>query len=97
MALHTFQVLRRPLVTEKSILLQDVQNKYGFEVDPRANKNQVKRAVEVSFNVKVITVNMATVKGKKKRFGPKLVRRPSWKKAVVSLRAGDKIQIFEGG
>ncbi|MBI2855793.1 MAG: 50S ribosomal protein L23 [Chloroflexi bacterium] len=96
MALHTFQVLRRPLITEKSTILQDEQNKYGFEVDPRANKEQVRQAVEAAFNVHVVTVNMATVKGKMKRFGPKLVRRPSWKKAVVSLKAGDKIQIFEG-
>ena len=96
MALHIFEVLRRPLITEKSTTLQDKLNKYGFEVDRRANKEQVKRAVETSFNVHVITVNMATVKGKRKRFGPKLVRRPSWKKAVVSLRSGDKIQLFEG-
>ncbi len=94
--MHTFEVLRRPLITEKSTILQDAQNKYAFEVDTRANKVQVKSAVEEAFNVKVTDVNMATIKGKRKRFGPKLVKRPSWKKAVVSLRPGDRIQIFEG-
>ncbi len=94
--MHTFEVLRRPLITEKSTILQDAQNKYAFEVDTRANKVQVKSAVEEAFSVKVTDVNIATIKGKRKRFGPKLVKRPSWKKAVVSLRPGDRIQIFEG-
>ena len=94
--MHIFEVLRRPLITEKSTILQDGQNKYAFEVDTRANKAQVRAAVEKSFNVQVAAVNIATVKGKSKRFGRKEVRRPSWKKAVVSLKAGDKIQIFEG-
>jgi len=96
MALHVFEVLRRPLITEKSTILQDGHNKYAFEVDSRANKVQVKTAIEVSFSVKVIDVNVLIVKGKRKRFGRKLVQQPSWKKAVVSLQAGDKIQIFEG-
>lgn len=96
MALHVFEVLRRPLVTEKSTLLLDGQNKYAFEVDSRANKAQVKTAVEKSFSVKVSEVNILNIKGKRKRFGRKLSQRPSWKKAVVSLKAGDKIQLFEG-
>ena len=96
MPLHTFDVLRRPLVTEKSTILQARRNMYAFEVDLRANKAQVKEAVERSFNVKVIAVNVARVKGKRKRFGGRLVTGPSWKKAVVSLKQGDKIQIFEG-
>lgn len=96
MALHVYEVLRRPLITEKSTILQDGHNKYAFEVDRRANKPQVKAAVEESFSVKVTEVNMLTVKGKRKRFGRKLVQGPSWKKAVVSLQAGDKIQLFEG-
>ena len=94
--MHVFEVLRRPLITEKSTIMQDGQNKYAFEVDSRANKVQVKTAVEESFSVKVTEVNMLTVKGKRKRFGRRLVQKPSWKKAVVSLRAGDKIQLFEG-
>ena len=96
MTLHVFQVLRRPLITEKNTILQDAQNKYAFEVDRRANKAQVKAAVERSFSVSVSDVNVIMVKGKRKRFGRRFTRRPSWKKAVVSLKAGDKIQIFEG-
>ena len=94
--MHVFEVLLRPLITEKSTILQEGQNKYAFEVDSRANKVQVKTAVEVSFSVKVTEVNMLTVKGKRKRFGRKLVQQPSWRKAIVSLRPGDKIQLFEG-
>jgi large subunit ribosomal protein L23 len=96
MAMNVFEILLRPLITEKSTILQDGQNKYAFQVDSRANKVQVKTAVEVSFSVKVTNVNMMTVKGKRKRFGRRQVQRPSWKKAVVSLKAGDKIQLFEG-
>ncbi len=96
MTLHVFQVLRRPLITEKSTILQEGQNKYAFEVDPRANKAQVKAAVERSFSVSVLDVNVVMVKGKRKRFGRRMTSRPSWKKALVSLKAGDKIQIFEG-
>jgi large subunit ribosomal protein L23 len=96
MALHNFEILLRPLITEKSTIKQDTQNKYGFEVVRRANKIQVKRAVEAAFGVIVTSVNIATVKGKRKKFGPRLVNRPSWKKAVVSLRPGHIIQIFEG-
>jgi large subunit ribosomal protein L23 len=96
MALHVFEVLRRPLITEKSTILQDSNNKYAFEVDSRANKVQVKTSVEESFSVKVTGVNILMVKGKRKRFGRRLVQQPSWKKAVVSLRSGDKIQLFEG-
>jgi len=94
--MHVFEVLLRPLITEKSTILQEGQNKYAFEVDSRANKVQVKTAVEVSFSVKVTEVNVIIIKGKRKRFGRRLVQKPSWKKAVVSLRAGDKIQLFEG-
>lgn len=94
--MHVFEVLLRPLITEKSTILQEGQNKYAFEVDSRANKVQVKTAVEESFSVKVTEVNVIIIKGKRKRFGRRLVQKPSWKKAVVSLRAGDKIQLFEG-
>ena len=96
MALHVFEVLRRPLVTEKSTLLLDGQNKYAFEVDSRANKAQVKTAVEKSFSVKVSEVNILNIKGKRKRFGKRISQRPSWKKAVVSLKSGHNIQLFEG-
>jgi len=90
-----FDVIRRPLVTEKNTVLQ-AQGKYAFEVASAANKVMVKDAVEKAFKVTVITVNMMTVRGKEKRVGRRLVAGSPWKKAVVTLKAGDKITIFEG-
>ncbi|MQF98406.1 MAG: 50S ribosomal protein L23 [SAR202 cluster bacterium] len=96
MALHIFEILKRPLITEKTTVMQDGLGKYGFEVDIRANKVQVKSAIETSFGVTVTDVNIQKVKGKNKRYGTRFTRRPSWKKAIVTLQTGDKIQIFEG-
>jgi len=95
LAMHLYEVLRRPLITEKATLLQE-QNKYAFEVASGANKNLVKQAVEASFKVKVVDVNMMTVSGKTKRMGKRLATSQPWKKAVVTLEPGDKIQLFEG-
>jgi len=93
--MHLYDVLRRPLVTEKNSILQ-AQGKYAFEVAKEANKPQVKQAVEKAFKVKVATVNMITVSGKERRVGRRVVQTPPWKKAVVTLRPGDKIEFFEG-
>lgn len=93
--MQLFEVIRRPLVTEKNTLLQS-QNKYAFEVDKDSNKVQVKEAVEEAFKVNVTAVNMITVRGRERRVGRRIVAASSWKKAVVTLKAGDKIQIFEG-
>ena len=93
--LHPYGVLLRPIITEKSTLLTG-QDKYIFEVDVRANKNQIKEAVQIAFNVRVVDVNTMKVKGKMKRFGRKITPRPDWKKAIVTLTAGDKIELFEG-
>lgn len=93
--MNLYEVLRRPLVTEKNTILQ-AQGKYGFEIDSRANKIQVKQAVEKAFKVSVTSVNIMTVKGKGRRVGRKIVEGSSWKKAIVTLKPGDKIQIFEG-
>ncbi|MDP6824198.1 MAG: 50S ribosomal protein L23 [Dehalococcoidia bacterium] len=90
-----FDVLIRPIVTEQSTLLQE-RGKYVFQVQKGANKADVKAAVEKVFEVTVVDVNTMTIKGKSKRFGPRPVTRPNWKKAVVTLRAGDTIQLFEG-
>jgi large subunit ribosomal protein L23 len=90
-----FDILRKPLVTEKSTsLLQE--NKYTFEVDPRANKTEIKQAVQRIFKVKVEKVNTMRVKGKMKRVRNIPGRTPERKKAIVTLRKGDKIEIFEG-
>jgi large subunit ribosomal protein L23 len=93
--IHPYAVLLRPLVTEKTTVLTGL-NKYVFEVDVRANKAQVREAVEIAFNVRVTEVNPMMMKGKPKRFGRKVVNRPDWKKAVVTLVHGDKIELFEG-
>jgi large subunit ribosomal protein L23 len=90
-----FEVIRRPLVTEKNTSLQS-QGKYGFEVDEDANKVQIKQAVEKAFKVTVTAVNIMSVRGKERRVGRRTVVGSSWKKAVVTLKPGDKIQIFEG-
>jgi len=93
--MHLYEVLRRPVITEKGTVLQ-AQSKYAFEVAERANKNQVRQAVEKAFGVEVTAVNMMTVPGKTRRVGRRQVLTPSWKKAIVTLKPGDKIEIFEG-
>jgi len=93
--MHLYEVLRRPLVTEKNAALQ-AQGKYTFEVAGEANKEQVKQAVEKAFNVTVTQVNVMTVRGKGGRVRGRRVMSPSWKKAIVTLKPGDKIEIVEG-
>ena len=93
--MHLYEVIRRPLITEKSTRLQELSD-YAFEVAGKATKRQIKEAVEKAFKVKVVGVNTLTVKGKEKRMGKRLITTPSWKKAIVTLVPGDKIQYFEG-
>jgi large subunit ribosomal protein L23 len=93
--MHGFEVIRRPLITEKSTRLQEI-NDYAFEVASKATKKQVKDAVEKAFKVKVVKVNMLNVRGKEKRMGRRLIMTPSKKKAIVTLASGNKIQYFEG-
>jgi len=93
--MHLYEVLRRPLITEKDTILQ-TQGKYVFEVAEEANKNLIKQAVEKAFNVKVTAVNVMTVPGKERRIGRRMVLTPSWKKAIVTLKPGDKLEFFEG-
>ena len=93
--IHLYEVLRRPLITEKSTALQMV-GKYAFEVALASNKQQVKQAVEKAFKVSVTAVNMMMVHGKKRRVRRGTVLSPAWKKAVVTLKEGDKIELFEG-
>ncbi len=95
--MHVYEVLRRPLTTEKSLKQSESLNQYTFQVDRRANKHLVKEAVETAFDVKVIDVRMMTVQAKRKRYGRRMVvSKPQWKKAVVTLAKGDRIQFFEG-
>ncbi len=93
--MHPFEVLRRPLVTEKTTLLQE-RGKYVFEVATQANKVQVKEAVERAFDVKVVAVNIIKMRGERKRIGMNWRQLSGMKKAVVTLRQGETIQIFEG-
>jgi large subunit ribosomal protein L23 len=92
---HLYEVLRRPLITEKTTFLAE-RSSYAFEVAQKATKPQIKQAVEKAFKVKVLKVNVMTVPGKLKRVGKRYVTTPSWRKAVVTLSPGDKIEFFEG-
>jgi large subunit ribosomal protein L23 len=93
--MHIYEVLRRPLITEKSTVLQGL-NKYAFEVADGSNKLMIKQAVEKAFKVTVTGVNVVTMQGKKKRMGRREVISQPWKKAIVTLKTGDKIEFFEG-
>ncbi len=92
--MHLYDVLRRPLVTEKNAILQ-MGGKYAFEVAGVATKPQIRQAVEQAFKVTVTAVNVMTVPGKERRVGRRQARTPSWKKAIVTLQPGDKIEFFE--
>jgi large subunit ribosomal protein L23 len=93
--MRLYEVIKRPLVTEKSTVLQAV-GKYVFEVGSEANKKQIKDAVEKAFKVTVTTVNVINLPAGTKRVGRRQVVTPGMKKAIVTLKAGDKIQLFEG-
>jgi large subunit ribosomal protein L23 len=95
MSLHPNQVLLAPVVSEKSYELIE-QRKYAFRVHPDAHKTQIRQAVEELFEVRVQAVNVIKVQPKPKRRGLVRGQRPGWKKAIVQLREGDTIEIFEG-
>ena len=90
------EVLVRPLITEKGTTLQEREGKYLFEVKVKANKTQVKEAVEKAFGITVVSVNITKLPGKTKRAGFRIYHTPARKKAVVTLKPGDKIQLIEG-
>jgi len=92
---NLYDVIRRPCITEKNTNLQPL-GKYAFEVVDSANKLQVKQAVEKAFKVKVKTVNIMNVSGKRRMLGRRQIVEPSWKKAIVTLLPGEKIELFEG-
>jgi large subunit ribosomal protein L23 len=96
MNLDLQDVVVRPLVTEKAERGREAARQYAFEVHRDATKIQVKGAVEKLFSVKVIAVRTAIARGKNKRVGRNLGRRPNWKKAIVTLKEGDTIALFEG-
>ncbi|MFH1018468.1 MAG: 50S ribosomal protein L23 [Pseudomonadota bacterium] len=90
------QVLKRGVVTEKSSALKELKNQVVFEVERTSTKLEIKNAVEKAFNVKVLHVNTMIVPGKVKKMGKFEGKQANWKKAVVTLKAGEKIEIMEG-
>ncbi|HWQ69734.1 MAG TPA: 50S ribosomal protein L23 [Patescibacteria group bacterium] len=93
---EAYQIIRRPLITEKGTDLKDQTNQYLFEVAGDANKIEIKRAVESLFRVKVRQVRTLSVKGKTKRLGRFIGRTSDWKKAIATLKEGETIEFFEG-
>ncbi len=94
--MNRFDIIKRPLDTEKLDRMRDRENKFAFEIDMKANKTEIKQAIEALFKVKVVTIKTAIVRGKFRRIGRNEGKRPNWKKAIVTLKEGDAIQVFEG-
>jgi len=94
--MEVHQVIKKIVITEKSTTAREESNKYFFEVDRKANKVEISKAVETLFKVKVADVRVINVLGKKKRMGRIVGQKSSWKKAIVTLAAGNRIEIAEG-
>ncbi|MCH8311595.1 MAG: 50S ribosomal protein L23 [Nitrospinae bacterium] len=94
--MDAYRIIKKPLVTEKSTALQEDGNWLAFSVHRGANKIQIKAAVEKVFGVTVLQVNTLNMKGKSKRFGKNIGVSQNWKKAMIRLKDGDKIEMFEG-
>ena len=92
----SYSVLKRPLITEKSNFLKEGLNQVVFEVDKKANKIEIKKAVEKLFKVSVVKVHTLHMRGKTKRMGRILGKKPNWKKAIVTLKEGERVDFFEG-
>jgi len=91
-----YDIIKKPLITEKTGIQKETSNQVTFEVDRNANRIEIKKAVEKIFSVNVLGVRTMQVKGKKKRRGKVLGKRRDWKKAIVTLIPGDRIEFFEG-
>lgn len=94
--MDAYRIIKKPLVTEKSTALQEDGNWLAFRVHRGANKIQIKAAIEKVFGVTVLQVNTLNMKGKSKRFGKNIGVSQNWKKAMIRLKDGDKIEMFEG-
>ena len=92
----THEIIKRPLITEKTSIQKEMYNQLTFEVDRRANRIEIKRAIEDIFNVKVTHVKTMQITGKRKRRGRTVGKRRDWKKAIVTLLPGERIDFFEG-
>ena len=91
-----YEIIKRPLITEKTSTQKEIANQLTFEVDRRANRIEIKRAIETAFKVRVASVQTMQVKGKVKRRGRNIGKRRDWKKAIVTLMPGERIDFFEG-
>jgi large subunit ribosomal protein L23 len=91
-----YQVVKEPHIAEKATLQKEASNQVTFKVDRRANKVEIRRAVETLFKTKVLEVRTMRVSGKSRRIGRNVGKRPDWKKAVVKLAPGENIEFFEG-
>ena len=91
-----YQIIQRPIITERSTIEREERNIVTFQVDPRATKPQIKQAVEQLFAVSVIDVRTERMRGKNRRMGREVGRKPLWKKARVRLAEGQNIEFFEG-
>ena len=91
-----FEIIKRPLNTEKTNIQKEIANQVTFEVDRRANRIEIKRAIETAFKVRVSNVQTIQIKGKSKRRGRIVGKRRDWKKAIVTLMPGERIDFFEG-
>ncbi|MGC8603032.1 MAG: 50S ribosomal protein L23 [Desulfomonilaceae bacterium] len=91
-----FKIIRRPIITEKGSTLKEENNQVVFEVDRESNKPEIRKAVEKLFKVTVLAVKTQNRDGKPKRVGRFLGRRRQWKKAIVTLKEGDRVEFFEG-
>lgn len=91
-----FDLIRRPLITEKTNIQKESYNQITFEVDRNANRVEIKRAIQDIFNVRVASVNTIQVKGKTKQRGRIIGKRRDWKKAIVKLMPGERIDFFDG-
>ncbi len=90
--MQEYEIIKYPVITEKSTAILGPENKYSFAVVKRANKRKIKKAIELIYKVTVLKVNVVKMSGKKKRVRRQLGRTPDWKKAIVTLKQGDKIE-----
>jgi large subunit ribosomal protein L23 len=94
--MQLFEIIRRPIVTEKAMDLARFENQYTFEVSMKANKPMIQDAVEQAFDVSVVKISTLVIPGKPRRWGRRISQMPAWKKAIVTLAAGDSIELYEG-
>lgn len=94
--MKAYDIIKRPIITEKTTIQRETGNQYCFEVSPNANRIEIKRAVEEAFKVHALSVRTMNVKGKVKRRGRIVGKRKDWKKAIVTLHPGERIGFFEG-